>query len=196
LGRTVGLARFRTPRWEPPIVEVVPSGTLTQVLCLREGLGLQALAGVPPLHGSDDIKGLLLADSERRREMARLITSVWHKSLLDGGPELDAADQGWNALRHHLPDLDPEHLVGQWMIREFQPVLRRVMNQPFEDPAGVPEATSEQFVRAAVSRGLRRVIVLGLSSDYYHWTSLSGLLVIAETTRNRPSAYRQALGEI
>lgn len=192
----MGFTYSRTPRWEPPLVEVVPSNTLTQVLCLREGLGLEALTEVPSLAGSHDIKGMLGADSEHRREVARLITAVWDRTLLDGGPELEAADQHWRALRHNVALSDPEHLIGQWMIREFQPLLRRVMDQPFEDPAGVPEATSEHLVRAAAARGLRRVIVLGLSTDYSKWTSLSGSLVVAEVTRNRPSAYGSALRAI
>ena len=48
-------------------------------------------------------------------------------------------------------------------------------------------------VAAAVAKGLRRVLVLPLGADYWQWQPETGLLLVAERSRDNPAVYRRAL---
>ena len=173
--------------------EVVPSDALTQVLCLRESLSITVLPTIPGLANAAGLGGALTVPTGQAAALADLIEAAWAETVDNGG-----ADRGdaLRALGQARMLLDSDHLVGNWMHAHFDPLLARVMAQPYESPHAIPEAVSKSAVTAAVATGLRRVVVLPLAEHFWQWIPEPGLLLIAERSRNDPSAYRTALAAV
>lgn len=175
------------------VPEVLPSDALTQVLCLRESLSITVLPAIPGLANAAGLGGALTVPTGQSAALADLIEAAWSETVEEGG--VDRGD-ALRALVQEKMRLDSDHVIGSWMHAQFDPLLARVMGQPYESPHAVPEVVSTSAVTAAVATGLRRVVVLPLADHFWQWIPEPGLLLIAERSRNDPRAYRTALAAV
>jgi hypothetical protein len=173
--------------------EVVPSDALTRVLCLREFSSVAVLVTVPELANAGGLRGELRVQTVQSEDLGNLIEAAWTHTAANGGLERGDALRTLERMKRRL---DPSHVIGRWMHAQFDPLLARVMGQPYESPHAVPEVVSTSAVTAAVATGLRRVVVLPLADHFWQWIPEPGLLLIAERSRNDPCAYRTALAAV
>ena len=173
--------------------EVVPGDALTQVLCLRESLSIRVLPMIPGLANAAGLGGALTVPTGQSAALADLIEAAWAETVDNGGVHRGGA---LRALGQARMLLDSDHVIGNWMHAHFDPLLARVMGQPYQSPHAVPEVVSTSAVTAAVATGLRRVVVLPLADHFWRWIPDTGLLLVAERSRNDPSAYRTALAAV
>lgn len=179
---------FAQPR-QRRVPQVQPSDVLTQLLCLRDGLRLSALATVPPLANNTRLAGSLSASAEERARLAALIEQLWETWMLTAGTQPPSESAQWREVQQCKVRLDSEHVIGRWMAEQFVALLHRVMDQQVTSPKAVPEFLAESAVSRAVEHGLERVLVIPVSHDYWDWRPESHLLVVAESTRNNTSTY-------
>lgn len=187
---------LRRDGWQRGIPQVQAGDVLTQLLCLRDGFRLSALTSIPPLANNMWLAGSLSASAKERGALAALVEQSWDAWTRTGLSESPSQSVEWRQLQLFKVRLDSEHVVGRWMAEQFDTLLHRVMDQQFTNPKAVPEFLAESTVARAVEHGLRHVLVLPVSRDYWQWRPESHLLVVAEVTRNNTPTYQSVLRAI